>query len=143
MKRGWIFLLLVCLPLFTQAQETQEYYILFKQDASAHCQFTVNRETGKKIPLKYFQKRHRKVNVTRFVLCKNIFTFEFQKNHFELIDANTLAKMQQITLDEIFQKEAEAEFKKDINELFPKLYIIESYDNGEYAKYQVIWEKTL
>jgi hypothetical protein len=136
-------LMIVFLSFTSKAQESQDYYILFKQDAKTSCQFTINKETGKKISLSYFQKRHRKVNITRFVLCKNIFTFEFQKNHFELIDATTLSKLQQITLDEIFQKEADSEYKKDINELFPRLFIIESYDNGEYAKYQVIWEKTL
>jgi len=60
-----------------------------------------------------------------------------------MIDSKTLEKFQQITIDEIFQKEAEFEYKKDINELFPKLYIVESYDNGEFAKYQVVWEKTI
>lgn len=67
------------------AQEKEAVYILFKQDATAECQHTVNRTTQKKIKLSYTQKRHRKINVTRFILCRNIFVFEFQNDKFEVV----------------------------------------------------------
>lgn len=137
--------LLILFLVFVSAafgQETGGYYILFEQDKPSSCQYTVNRETKKKINFRYSQKRHRKVSVTRFILCRNVFVFEFRKNHFELIDNIRLAELTPVTIDEILSKEEENEFKKDINELFPKLYVIESHDDGQYGKYEVIWEKT-
>jgi hypothetical protein len=127
---------------FGFSQKQEPVYILFNQNQSSTCQFPVKRvEPVKKIKLDYSQKRHRKINITRFILCRNIFVFEFKKNHFETIDSSALANYKMITLDEIISREEEAEFKKDINQLFPKIYIIEAIENGQYAKYEVIWEK--
>jgi hypothetical protein len=46
-----------------------------------------------------------------------------------------------ITLDEMISREEEEKFTKNINQLFPKIYIIEAIENGQYAKYEVVWEK--
>ena len=136
-------LLILLFSLFGFSQESEPVYILFNQNASATCHYPVSKEPLKKIKFSYTQKRHRKVNVTRFILCRNIFVFEFQKNHFETVDASVISGYKMITLDELLSREEEAEFKKNINELFPKIYIIEPYENGQYAKYEVVWEKTL
>ena len=104
MKKGLTLLLfLVTFVLF--AQEKEPVYILFKQDAKAECQYTVNRTTQKKINLSYTQKRHRKVNVTGFILCRNIFVFEFQTNKFEVVEKEKIASFKMVTLDELLQKE--------------------------------------
>lgn len=135
-----VFVLLFFAFGFSQKQEP--VYILFNQNATSTCQFPVKRvEPVKKIKLDYSQKRHRKINITRFILCRNIFVFEFKKNHFETVDGSAVANYKMITLDEMISKEEETEFKKDINELFPKIYIIEAIENGQYAKYEVVWEK--
>lgn len=126
---------------FGYCQKQEPVYILFNQNKTATCQFPVKRDPVKKVKLDYSQKRHRKINVTRFVLCRNIFVFEFKKNHFETVDSSAAANYNMITLDEIIFREEEAEFKKNINELFPKIYIIEAIENGLYAKYEVVWEK--
>lgn len=135
-----VFVLLFFTFGFSQKQEP--VCILFNQNASVTCQFPVKRvEPVKKIKLDYSQKRHRKINITRFILCRNIFVFEFKKNHFETVDGSAVANYKMVTLDEMISKEEEAEFKKDINQLFPKIYIIEAIENGQYAKYEVVWEK--
>ncbi|MDP2161189.1 MAG: hypothetical protein Q8K02_11940 [Flavobacterium sp.] len=136
-------LLVLLFSLFGFSQESEPVYILFNQNTSATCHYPVSKEPLKKIKFSYTQKRHRKVNVTRFILCRNIFVFEFQKNHFETVDASVISGYKIITLDELLTREEEAEFKKNINELFSKIYIIEPYENGQYAKYEVVWEKTL
>jgi hypothetical protein len=141
MKKGLTVLhFLVTFVLF--AQEKEPVYILFKQDATAECQFTVNRTTQKKIKLSYAQKRHRKINVTRFILCRNIFVFEFQKNKFEVVEKDKVANLKLITLDEILKKEEEAQYKQTINELFPNLFVIEEIENNQFSIYEVVWEKT-
>ena len=125
---------------FSQKQEPVK--ILFNQNETATCQFPVKRvKKKKKIKLDYSQKRHRKINITRFILCRNIFVFEFKKNHFETVEGSAIDNYKMITLDEMISKEEEEEIKKDINELFPKIYIIEAIENGQYAKYEVVWEK--
>lgn len=135
-----VFVLLIFAFGFSQKQEP--VYILFNQNETSTCQFPVKRIAPvKKIKLDYSQKRHRKINITRFILCRNIFVFEFKKNHFETVEGSAIANYKMITLDEMISKEEEAEFKKDINELFPKIYIIEAIENGQYAKYEVVWEK--
>lgn len=139
--KKFVLILFLAFASSVSGQKAGGHYILFEQDKSSSCQFTVNRESQKKINHKYTQKRHRKVNVTRFILCRNVFVFEFKTNHFEIIDAAGLSKLTPVTLDEIFTKEQEAEYKKNINELFPKLYVIEAHDDGQYGKYEVVWEK--
>ena len=67
--------------------------------------------------------------------------FEFKKNQFETVDGSAVAGYKMITLDEMITREEEAEFKKDLNQLFPKIYILEAIENGQYAKYEVVWEK--
>ena len=135
-----VFVLLIFAFGFSQKQEP--VYILFNQNTTSTCQFPVKRlEPVKKIKLDYSQKRHRKINITRFILCRNIFVFEFKKNHFETVDGSALANYKMVTLDEIISREEEEKFQKNINELFPKIYIIEAIDNGQYAKYEVVWEK--
>lgn len=126
---------------FGYCQKQEPVYILFNQNETATCQYPVKRDPVKKVKLDYSQKRHRKINITRFVLCRNIFVFEFKKNHFETVDGSAVANYNMITLDEIISREEEAEFKKNINELFPTIYIIEAIENGLYAKYEVVWEK--
>lgn len=133
---------LICFfSCLSYSQESQPVYILFNQNATATCQFPVKREPVKKIKLDYSQKRHRKINITRFVLCRNIFVFEFKKNSFETVEGSAVASFKMITLDEMISQEEAAEFKKDINQLFPKIYIIEAIENGQFAKYEVVWEK--
>ena len=126
---------------FGYTQKQEPVYILFNQNETATCQYPVKRDPVKKVKLDYSQKRHRKINITRFILCRNIFVFEFKKNHFETVDGSAVANYKMITLDEIISREEEAEFKKNINELFPTIYIIEAIENGLYAKYEVVWEK--
>lgn len=127
---------------FGFSQKQEPVYILFNQNEIATCQFPVKRvEPFKKIKLDYSQKRHRKINITRFILCRYIFVFEFKKNQFETVDGSAVAGYKMITLDEMITREEEAEFKKDINQLFPKIYILEAIENGQYAKYEVVWEK--
>ncbi|RXR33573.1 hypothetical protein EQG68_04935 [Flavobacterium piscinae] len=127
---------------FGFSQKQEPVYILFNQNETASCQFPVKRvEPVKKIKLDYSQKRHRKINITRFILCRNIFVFEFKKNHFETVDGSVVAGYKMITLDEMISREEEEKFTKNINQLFPKIYIIEAIENGQYAKYEVVWEK--
>lgn len=141
MKNGLIvLLLLLSFELF--AQEKEAVYILFKQDATAECQHTVNRTSQKKIKLSYTQKRHRKINVTRFILCRNIFVFEFQKDKFEVVEKEKAANFKMITLDEILRKEEESQYKQSINDLFPNLFVIEETENNQFSIYEVVWEKT-
>ena len=59
------------------------------------------------------------------------------------MDAATFTKYKITTLNELLSKEEEAEFKLDINQLFPKIFLLEAYEDGQYAKYEVLWEKTL
>lgn len=142
MKKGLTLLLfLVTFGLF--AQEKESVYILFKQDETAECQYTVNRTTEKKIKLSYTQKRHRKINVTRFILCRNIFVFEFQKNKFEVVEKDKVASFKMITLNEILKKEEETQYKQTINDLYPNLFIMEEIENNQFSIYEVVWEKTL
>ena len=141
MKKG-ITLLLFTLTFGLFAQENEAVYILFKQDATAECEYTVNRTTQKKIKLSYTQKRHRKINVTRFILCRNIFVFEFQKDKFEVVDKDKVATFKMITLDEILKKEEETQYKQTINDLYPNLFIMEEIENNQFSIYEVVWEKT-
>jgi hypothetical protein len=135
-----VFILFFFAFCFSQKQEP--VYILFNQNETTSCQFPVKRvEPVKKIKLDYSQKRHRKINITRFILCRNIFVFEFKKNHFETVDGSAIAGYKMITLDEMISREEEEKFTKNINQLFPKIYIIEAIENGQYAKYEVVWEK--
>ena len=141
MKKGLTLLLfLVTFVLF--GQEKDPVYILFKQDATAECQFTVNRTTQKKIKLSYTQKRHRKINVTRFILCRNIFVFEFQTNKFEVVEKEKTVHFKMVTLDELLQKEEENQYQQTLNELFPEIFIIEEMENNQFSIYEVVWEKT-
>ena len=140
--RNRLIVLLILLSFELFAQEKEAVYILFKQDATAECQYTVNRTTQKKIKLSYTQKRHRKINVTRFVLCRNIFVFEFQNDKFEVVEKEKAASLKMITLDEILRKEEEAQYKQTINELFPKIFIIEEIESNQFSIYEVVWEKT-
>lgn len=140
MKKG-ITLLLFTLTFGLFAQEKEAVYILFKQDATAECEYTVNRTTQKKIKLSYTQKRHRKINVTRFILCRNIFVFEFQKDKFEVVEKDKVASFKMITLDEILKKEEETQYKQTINDLYPNLFIMEEIENNQFSIYEVVWEK--
>lgn len=135
-----VFVLLIFTVGFSQEQEP--VYILFNQNASATCQFPVKKVPLKKIKLDYTQKRLRKVNVTRFILCRNTFLFEFKNDRFETVDGSEISNYKMITLDEMILKEEETEFKKDINQLFPSIFVIEAIEDGKYAKYQVVWEKS-
>ena len=141
MSKGLI-IVLILLSFEFFAQEKEAVYILFKQDATADCQHTVNRSTQKKIKLSYVQKRHRKINVSRFILCRNIFVFEFQKDKFEVVEQEKIADFKMITLDEILKKEEEAQYKQTINDLFPKIFIIEEIESNQFSIYEVVWEKT-
>lgn len=142
MKKG-LTILLLFLTFGFFAQEKEAVYVLFKQDATAECQYTVNKATQKKIKLSYTQKRHRKINVTRFILCRNIFVFEFQTNKFEVVEKDKLTSFKMVTLDELLQKEEETKYKQTLNELFPKIFIIEEIENNQFSIYEVVWEKTL
>ncbi|MBC8883706.1 hypothetical protein H9X57_11045 [Flavobacterium piscinae] len=57
------------------------------------------------------------------------------------MDGSVVAGYKMITLDEMISREEEEKFTKNINQLFPKIYIIEAIENGQYAKYEVVWEK--
>ena len=141
MKKS-LTLLLFLLTFELFAQEKEAVYILFKQDATAECQFTVNRATKKKIKLSYTQKRHRKINVTRFILCRNIFVFEFQKDKFEVVEKEKTTSFKMVTLDELLQKEEENQYQQTLNELFPKIFILEEIESNQFSVYEVVWEKT-
>lgn len=140
MKKTILLLFLFgCITVF--CQNNQPVYILFNQGVTAICQYPVTKVPVKKIKLNYTQKRHRKVNVTRFILCRNIFVFELMKNKFETVEAAVVSQYKIVTIEEILAWEEEMEFKQNINELFPKIYLLESIENGQYAKYEVVWEK--
>ena len=140
MKKTILLLFLFgCITVF--CQNNQPVYILFNQGVTAICQYPVTKVPVKKIKLNYTQKRHRKVNVTRFILCRNIFVFELMKNKFETVEAAVVSQYKIVTIEEILAWEEEMEFKRNINELFPKIYLLESIENGQYAKYEVVWEK--
>ena len=140
MKKTLLLLFLFsCITVFCQSN--QPVYILFNQDATATCQYPITKVPVKKIKLNYTQKRHRKVNVTRFILCRNIFVFELMKNKFETVEAAVVSQYKIVTIEEILAREEEMEFKQNINELFPKIYLLEAIENGQYAKYEVVWEK--
>ena len=136
-----LFFLLITIGL--GAQETEAVHILFNQNESSSCIHTVSQNPLKKIKLDYIQKRHRKVNITRFILCRNLFVFQFMKDPFETLENTKAATLKTITIPEILEAVEKAEFKKNINELFPNLYIIEKLDDTQWAKYKVIWEKTI
>ncbi|MDD2984968.1 hypothetical protein [Flavobacterium sp.] len=140
MKKGVILVFLMCV-FSAFSQEKQAVYLIFNQDASATCDFPVRRDPVKKIKLTYTQKRHRKVNITRFIFCRNIFVFELMKNKFETVDASALSSYKIVTMQDLLAKEEEMEFKKDINALFPEIYLLESIENNQYAKYEIVWEK--
>lgn len=140
--RNRLIILLFLLSFELFAQEKEAVYILFKQDATAECQYTVNRTTQKKIKLSYTQKRHRKINVTRFILCRNIFVFEFQNDKFEVVEKEKTTSFKMVTLDELLQKEEENQYKQTLNELFPKIFILEEIENNQFSIYEVVWEKT-
>lgn len=142
MKKG-LAILLFLLTFEFFAQEKEAVYILFKQDAKAECQLTINQTTQKKIKLSFTQKRHRKVNVTQFILCRNIFVFEFQKNKFEVVEKDKVANFKMVTIDEILRKEEETEYKQTINELFPNLFILEEIEDNQFTAYEIVWEKKL
>ncbi|MCB0442765.1 MAG: hypothetical protein KDC50_01800 [Flavobacterium sp.] len=140
--KKYITVVVLLFFVFGFSQQQEPVYVLFNQNETATCQFPVKREEPiKKIKLSYSQKRHRKINITRFILCRNIFVFEFKKNSFETVDGSAVAGYKMITLDEMISREEEEKFRKDINQLFPKIYIIEAIENGQYAKYEVVWEK--
>ena len=63
------------------------------------------------------------------------------KNKFETVEAAVVSQYKIVTIEEILAREEEMEFKQNINELFPKIYLLESIENGQYAKYEVVWEK--
>ncbi len=63
------------------------------------------------------------------------------KNKFETVDASTLSSYKIVTMQDLLAKEEEMEFKKDINALFPEIYLLESIENNQYAKYEIVWEK--
>ena len=140
MKKGVILVFLMCV-FSAFSQEKQAVYLIFNQDASATCDYPVRRDPVKKIKLTYTQKRHRKVNITRFIFCRNIFVFELMKNKFETVDASALSSYKIVTMQDLLAKEEEMEFKKDINALFPEIYLLESIENNQYAKYEIVWEK--
>ena len=140
MKKGVILVFLMCV-FSAFSQEKQAVYLIFNQDASATCDYPVRRDPVKKIKLTYTQKRHRKVNITRFIFCRNIFVFELMKNKFETVDASALLSYKIVTMQDLLAKEEEMEFKKDINALFPEIYLLESIENNQYAKYEIVWEK--
>ncbi len=140
MKKGVILVFLMCV-FSAFSQEKQAVYLIFNQDASATCDYPVRKDPVKKIKLTYTQKRHRKVNITRFIFCRNIFVFELMKNKFETVDASALSSYKIVTMQDLLAKEEEMEFKKDINALFPEIYLLESIENNQYAKYEIVWEK--
>lgn len=140
MKKGVILVFLMCV-FSAFSQEKQAVYLIFNQDASATCDYPVRKDPVKKIKLTYTQKRHRKVNITRFIFCRNIFVFELMKNKFETVDASALSSYKMVTMQDLLAKEEEMEFKKDINALFPEIYLLESIENNQYAKYEIVWEK--
>ena len=141
--KNYLLYLLLFLCFIVQGQVREPIYLLFNQNESANCQFVISKEPVKKMNLNYTQKRHRKVNITRFILCRNIFVFELKNNHFEIVDAATFSKYKITTINELLSSEEAAEFKLDINQLFPKIFLLEAYEDGQYAKYEVVWEKTL
>ena len=75
-------------------------------------------------------------------MCRNIFVFEFQKDKFEVVEQEKIADFKMITLDEILKKEEEAQYKQTINDLFPKIFIIEEIESNQFSIYEVVWEKT-
>lgn len=140
MKKRIIILFILCW-FSSFSQEKQAVYMIFNQDASASCDYPIRKVPLKKIKLTYTQKRHRKVNVTRFIFCRNIFVFELMKNKFETIEASALSTYKIVTMEDLLAKEEEMEFKKNINELFPEIYLLEAIENNQYAKYEIVWEK--
>lgn len=140
MKKGIVLVFFLCW-FSAFSQEKQAVYMIFNQDAPATCDYPVRKEPLKKIKLNYTQKRHRKVNVTRFIFCRNIFVFELMKNKFETVEASELSSYKIVTMEDLLAKEEEMEFKKNINELFPEIYLLEAIENNQYAKYGIVWEK--
>ena len=140
MKKGIVLVFFLCW-FSAFSQEKQAVYMIFNQDAPAMCDYPVRKAPLKKIKLNYTQKRHRKVNVTRFIFCRNIFVFELMKNKFETVEASELSSYKIVTMEDLLAKEEEMEFKKNINELFPEIYLLEAIENNQYAKYGIVWEK--
>ena len=81
------------------------------------------------------------MGTTRFILCKNIFIFDFKKNAFEVVEEIETAKYKIVDLDYILNKKAENKDKSTNH--FSKIYIIEKSQDNYYAKYEVSWEKAL
>ena len=63
------------------------------------------------------------------------------KNKFETVEASELSSYKIVTMEDLLAKEEEMEFKKNINELFPEIYLLEAIENNQYAKYGIVWEK--
>lgn len=137
-KKIWILFLLSIITASAQKKET--VYLLFEQEAQSNCNYIIQRNK-KIIPVTYTQKRHRKVNVTRYILCKNTFVFEFQKQDFSVVDVSNTSDYKIVDLDYILTKQKEANYK-NINDLFT-IYILEKIENNQFAKYEVVWEKAL
>lgn len=137
-KGIWILLLVV--SFISSAQKKETVYLLFEQEKESSCNYIIQRNK-RIIPVTYTQKRHRKVNVTRYILCKNTFVFEFQKQDFSIVDASATTDYKIVDLDYILTKQKEANYK-NINDLF-EVFILEKIENNQFAKYEVVWEKAL
>ncbi len=141
--KHFILLAFFVSTFFCFGQSKEPVYLVFNQNASENCSFVIKKEPLKKINLSFIHKRHRKVNITRFIYCKNTFVFEFKKNQFETISSTDFSKLKIVTINDLFVEEEKNEFKKDINQLFPKIFVLEAIENGQYAKYEVVWEKSI
>lgn len=140
----WIlFLLFLNVSIEAWSQNTPRFYMMFEQNEQEKCIWYSRTNNPKKITIKYTQKRLRKMNQMRFILCKNIFLYDFNTSRFELINEDQLSSLPKISLQQILDKEAESEFKENINTLFPELYILEKAMDNSYIAYKVVWEKSL
>ena len=97
--KHFILLVFIISTFFCFGQSKEPAYLIFNQNASENCSFVIKKVPLKKISLSFIHKRHRKVNVTRFVYCKNTFVFEFKKNQFETISASDFSKLKIVNIN--------------------------------------------
>lgn len=137
----WISILLLCFSWVVSGQEEQTVYLIFEEDAVENCDIYKNENDI--LTLEIPNKRRRKVGLTRFVICRNIFVFAFQEDPFETIDVAKIDKTKIISINEMMEKWQRQGFENDLNFYYSNIYILEPTENHQYMKYKVRWEQRL
>lgn len=121
-------------------QEKETITLLFEQDKTKTCD-CYNKASKKEFTLSYQDKRYRKLNVTRYLLCRNFFVFDLNKQKFKFISDEEFKNIKVLDINYLLQKQKQSD-NKNLNDLFA-ISIIEKALEGGYVQYNVVWEKQL